>query len=168
MCVLNCWFIPGGSGLWLMLPSNFFLDCSSRKPYSGTMHPPMPAILGNIWKPMVGKRQSNATCVILHHMTQAVWGDIWKYTGEKCCINVTSVNIDPLRQAIWGDIRKYTMEKSLTNVTTRADVLRRHVKTHNGEKANCNQCGFTSSQTGNLRTQRGKVKQMQPVWFYMH
>ena len=28
----------------------------------------------------------------------------------------------------------------------------KHVKTHSGEKANCNQCGFTSSQTGNLRT----------------
>ena len=35
---------------------------------------------------------------------------------------------------------------------SRADVLRRHLKTHSGEKPNkCNQCGYASSEAGDLR-----------------
>ena len=50
--------------------------------------------------------------------------------------------------------------------------LRRHLKTHSGEKSNkCSLCDYVSSQAGNLRThlkthsalQWRKVKQMQPV-----
>ena len=53
-------------------------------------------------------------------------------------------------------------------VSPQAGDLRRHLKTHSGEKSNkCNQCDYASSQASNLRThlktQRRKVKEVQPM-----
>ena len=69
----------------------------------------------DIWKHTVEKRQTNATCVILHPIRQAIWGNIWKLTVEKRKTNATCVIMHPLRQANWGNIWKHAVEKSQTN-----------------------------------------------------
>ena len=57
----------------------------------------------------------------------------------------------------------------IENVSSQTDNLRKHLKTHIGEKSNkCSQCDFASSQAGNLRThlkktQWRKISQMQPM-----
>ena len=54
--------------------------------------------------------------------------------------NVTNGSMPPIIKSIWGHIWKHTVEKSQNKcnqcdyASSRADILRRHLKTHNGEK----------------------------------
>ena len=89
-----------------------------------------------------------------------------------------SVPLHLLKQAIWGNIWKLTVEKSQTSATSvtassRADVLRRHLKTHSGEKPNkCNQCNYASSEASQLRrhliTYTGETKRIASSVFRIH
>ena len=72
-------------------------------------------------------------------------------TGESQT-NVTNATMHLLGQAIWVHIQKHTLEKSQNKCSqcdfafSRAGDLRRHLKTHSGEKSyKCNQCDFASS-----------------------
>ena len=62
----------------------------------------------------------------------------------------------------WGHIWKRTVAKSQTNATnvtasSQASHLRRHFKTHSGEKSNkCNQCDYASSWVDALITHSGE------------
>ena len=77
----------------------------------------------------------------MHPLRQAIWGDIWKHTAEKSQTNATNVIMHPLRQTVWGHIWRRTVEKSLKKcnqcdyASSDASTLRRHMKTHSGEKS---------------------------------
>ena len=66
----------------------------------------------------VGKSQTNAINVIMHHLRQAIWGHILKHTVEKSQTNATDVTIFPLRRMIWELIWKNTLEINQTSATT--------------------------------------------------
>ena len=82
---------------------------------------------GHIWQSTVEKRQTNATCVILHPPMQVLWGHIWKRTLEKSQTNAINETMPLLGQNFWGDIWKRTVEKSQTNATNVTLHLRRQV-----------------------------------------
>ena len=65
-------------------------DCASYKQ----------AVRGDMWKHTVEKNQTNATSVIMHHLTEVHCGNIWKFTVEKSWTNAASVTLHPSRQAI--------------------------------------------------------------------
>ena len=50
------------------------------------------------------KNQTNATNVLMPHITRAIWGNISKYMVEKRQTNATSVIMHPIVLDIWGNI----------------------------------------------------------------
>ena len=83
-------------------------------------------------------------------------GTIWgKYnTMEKSCQNYDfSLNGEEIQKKKTDNAIKSNKCSQCDYASSRADSLRRHLKTHSGEKSNkCNQCDYASSRAGHLRT----------------
>ena len=71
---------------------------------------------------------------------------------EMYAFGLKDANIKILKKTT-GNVIKSKKCNQCDYASSRAGDLRRHLKTHSGEKSNkCNQCDYASSQAGNLRT----------------
>ena len=116
-------------------------------------------------KTHTGKSHWNATNATMHLFWQVIWEDIWNFTLEKNRSDATSATLHLFTQTIWENIWKLTLETSHTreklhkcncNQLDYASVLlgnlRRHFKTHSGEKSFiCNQRDFAYVHSDDLR-----------------
>ena len=123
------------------------------------------AVWRSIWLSTV-ESETIAISVLLHALTHTIWGDFWKHSREKSNIcnqceyayllachlrrhlktyggksqtNAINVTLHQLGQTVWGHIWKYTKSNKCNQcnfVPYQAGSLRKHLKTHSGEKFN--------------------------------
>ena len=99
------------------------------------------AIWGHIWKRTLEKNKINATNATMHLIRQAVWGDIWKIivyeskTMQPMCLWIFPVMWfeDTFEKVQWANGKQMQLMRLCI---FQASNLRRHLKTHSGEKSN--------------------------------
>ena len=112
------------------------------------------ALWVNIWKRTVEKNQTNAIDVTIHNLKLAIWGDIvnthWRKVKQKQTMQLWIVLSKSLQVLVFPHSKAEWMMTNRCSwceyAFSQASNLRRHLKTHNGEKSNnCRQCNFVSS-----------------------